>query len=166
MSKEINYRVTMKWTGNKGAGTSGYKSYDRNYELHSPGKPTVPGSSDPAYRGDKTRYNPEELLVSSLSACHMLWYLHLCAEAGVVVISYNDEAKGRMTEDNERGGWFTEVQLFPKVEVTKIEMVRRAQSLHHKAHAMCFIANSVNFPVTIHPACVAAEKGNDANTID
>ena len=103
------YPVEVRWTGNTGEGTASYKTYDRSHEISVPGKPIIPGSSDPAFRGDPTRYNPEELLVASLSTCHMLWYLHLCADANIVVTEYRDDPIGIMTQTKDGGGRFTEV---------------------------------------------------------
>src|SRR4030095_12641543 len=104
MHKEHSYSVKLNWTGNLGQGTSGYRAYSRNHEISAGGKPALPGSSDPTFRGDPTRYNPEEFLVSALSTCHMLWYLHLCAEAQIVVLEYSDEASGVMEETPDGGG--------------------------------------------------------------
>lgn len=145
--KTHSYTVKIEWTGNLGQGTSHYKTYTRNHEISVGGKPTIPASSDSAFRGDSTRYNPEELLVASLSTCHMLWYLHLCAEAEIIVISYTDEPTGTMTETDRGGGHFTEVVLRPNIIIGATSDRERAISLHHKAHELCFIANSVNFPV-------------------
>lgn len=144
---EHQYTTRVEWTGNRGEGTSGYRSYERAHEISAAGKPVIPGSSDPAFRGDRTRYNPEDLLVSSLSACHMLWYLHLCADAGVTVTSYVDDAIGTMIEGEESGGHFTEVLLRPTVTVRVEADLELARRLHDRAHDLCFIANSVNFPV-------------------
>jgi organic hydroperoxide reductase OsmC/OhrA len=144
------YRTTVTWTGNKGTGTSGYRDYGREHDIQTGAKPVIPGSSDPAFRGDAARWNPEDLLVGSLSACHKLWYLHLCAEAGIVVTAYVDEAVGTMVEDATKGGYFTGVELRPVVTVAKGDPAL-AHALHERAHAKCFIANSVNFPVTCHP---------------
>lgn len=107
----------------------------------------IPGSSDPSFRGDRTRYNPEELLVASLSGCHMLWYLHLCADHRIVVIRYRDAAEGKMSEAPDGSGRFTEVVLQPEVTLQAGADRELAQVLHEKAHQLCFIANSVNFPV-------------------
>ena len=145
--KEHASAVRVAWTGDRGSGTSGYRAYARDHEISAEGKPVVPGSSDPAFRGDPTRYNPEEMLVASLSACHMLWYLHLCADAGVVVTGYVDEARGTMAETPDGGGRFTSVTLRPHVRVAAGSDRALAASLHERAHHMCFIANSVNFPV-------------------
>lgn len=158
MAKEHHYVLTTKWTGNKGEGTSNYRSYDRDHVLAADNKPDIPGSSDPSFRGDKTRYNPEELLVASLSSCHMLWYLHLCSEAGVVVVDYTDRATGTMVETADGGGHFSNVTLYPNVVVADVTMIAKANELHHQANKLCFIANSCNFPVHHVPSCRAVEK--------
>ena len=144
---EHHYTVQLSWTGNRGEGTRSYRSYERSHEISAPGKPVIPGSSDPVFRGDGSRYNPEELLVASLSGCHLLWYLHLCADAGIVVTSYDDEAAGTLVETADGGGHFTEVVLRPTVAIAPGGDVERALELHHRAHELCFIARSVNFPV-------------------
>lgn len=151
MSKQHHYTIRNSWTGNLGTGTSGYRAYSRNHIISAENKAAVLSSSDPAFRGDATRYNPEEMLVASLSSCHMLWFLHLCAEAGVVVISYADKASGIMEETADGGGRFVSVSLSPEVVVASEEMIEKVAALHHKAHELCFIANSVNFPVNIEP---------------
>lgn len=151
--KEHHYSTTVNWTGNTGKGTSDYKGYERNHTIQSIGKTVIDGSSDPSFRGDKTKYNPEELLVASLSTCHMLWYLHVCSEAGVVVVDYSDNAKGTMIETADGGGRFAEVTLYPSVTVADASMIEKANELHHKANRFCFIANSCNFPVHHQPSC-------------
>lgn len=145
------YAAEITWTGNRGAGTAGYRAYGRDYDVTAAGKPAIAGSSDAAFRGDPARYNPEDLLVASLSACHMLWYLHLCAEAGVCVTAYRDQATGTMVEAADGGGRFVEVTLRPRVTVTAGSDRDLAMGLHRQAHARCFIANSVNFPVVAAP---------------
>jgi organic hydroperoxide reductase OsmC/OhrA len=145
--KEHRYSVQVRWTGDLGTGTSGYRAYKRDHEISAAGKQPILGSSDPAFRGDPSRYNPEELLVASLSTCHMLWYLHLCAEAGIVVTGYADEPTGTMVETADGGGRFTEVVLRPRVRVAAGTDPQLVAQLHEKAHHLCFIANSVNFPV-------------------
>lgn len=151
MSSEHNYNVTIKWTGYSGSGTSDYKSYERSHEIFIDQKPVLYGSSDPAFRGDKNRHNPEDLLVSSLASCHMLWYLHLCAINKIIVVDYVDHALGVMSENSEGLGSFTEVVLQPVVTITADNMVSLAAELHIQANKMCFIANSVNFPVKHKP---------------
>jgi organic hydroperoxide reductase OsmC/OhrA len=157
MSKTHRYSVTVTWTGNTGTGTSSYRSYERRYEIAAEtGKPAIPGSSDPAFRGDPERWNPEELLVASLSACHELWYLHLCAEAGIVVTAYTDHAEGMMEETADGSGHFTRVILRPQVTVVAGSDIAKARELHAAAHAKCFIARSVNFPVLHEPDIICA----------
>lgn len=153
MSAQHHYALTIKWTGNKGSGTSGYRAYDRSHVIIANNKVEISGSSDPAFLGDKTKHNPEELLVASLSSCHMLWYLHLCAEAGIIVVDYTDNATGVMMETSNGGGKFKEVTLNPIITVTEDSMKEKADQLHQKANELCFIANSVNFPV-YHKAVV------------
>lgn len=151
MEKEHQYHTLLTWTGNKGGGTSSYKAYDRDHVLSARGKPEIQGSSDPSFRGNPQRYNPEELLVASLSSCHMLWYLHLCAVNGVVVTDYRDRAQGIMQETADGGGFFKEVVLRPVVVVASPDMQEKAMALHHEANTFCFIANSVKFPVRHEP---------------
>jgi organic hydroperoxide reductase OsmC/OhrA len=145
------YKATTVWTGNQGTGTIDYKSYSRNHEISIDGKSKLDCSSDPNFRGDKTRHNPEELLVASLSGCHMLWYLHLCAVNGVTVVAYEDQATGAMEQNEDGSGQFTEVTLHPIVTVTEKSMIDKANSLHHEANKMCFIARSVKFPIHHSP---------------
>jgi organic hydroperoxide reductase OsmC/OhrA len=159
MEKEHYYNATVVWTGNKGEGTTNYRSYDRDHIISVKGKPDIPGSSDPAFRGSTARYNPEEMLVASLSTCHMLWYLHLCAVNQVVVTEYRDEARGIMLETDDGGGRFKEVVLYPLVTVSEAAMQERAAKLHHEAHRLCYIANSVNFPVRHEPSARVAKSG-------
>ena len=144
------YAATTVWTGNRGTGTSGYKEYGREHDILMPGKPTIAGSADPAFRGDAARLNPEDLLIASLSACHMLWYLHLCAEAGIVVAAYRDAAQATMEEGGGRPGRFVDAVLKPEVAIASGDKAK-ALALHERAHAECFVANSVNFPVRCEP---------------
>lgn len=148
MSKIHRYQAKIAWTGNRGAGTQKYGAYGRDHEIYCPGKPVIAGSSDPAFRGDPDRYNPEELLVASISSCHMLWYLHLCADAGVIVTAYEDSAESRIEESTDGSGRFTEVVLCPKITIAAGGDAVLAERLHAKAHEKCFIANSVNFPIS------------------
>ena len=149
--KQHHYSLKVSWTGNTGTGTNGYKSYERSHEISVEGKETINGSSDASFNGDKTKYNPEELLLASISSCHMLWYLHLCAEAGIVVDEYTDTAKGTMTETENGSGKFETVTLFPIVTVLAEEMLQDAIALHKKANEFCFIANSLNFVIAHKP---------------
>jgi len=158
MSKKHHYQTRVIWTGNRGSGTSGYADYDRSHTLQVNGKTDLLCSSDTPFRGDATKYNPEDLLLTSLSSCHMLWYLHLCADAGIVVTDYSDEATGTLVITPENGGHFSEVTLHPHVTVSDSAMIEKAQALHEAAHRHCFIANSVNFPVHHSPTCEVAAK--------
>ena len=158
MSKYHHYSVDIKWTGNKGNGTSAYGAYERSHEISAENKEAIFCSSDPSFRGDKKKYNPEELLVASLSSCHMLWYLHLCSEAGVSVVDYQDSPTGIMQEDKDGGGHFSEVTLNPIVTVKEANMIQKANELHDKAHELCFIARSCNFPVRHNPTCKMESK--------
>jgi organic hydroperoxide reductase OsmC/OhrA len=146
------YRITNRWTGNLGSGTSAYAAYSRAHECGGPGKSApIPGSSDVAFRGDPARYNPEELLVGALSACHMLWVLHLCADAGIVVTEYCDEAWGEMVEHADGSGEFTRVVLRPRMRITDGARAAEAVAIHQRAHAVCCLARSVKFPVEHEP---------------
>ena len=144
--KTHRYTMDIVWTGDDGTGTSGYRAYRRDHDIAADGKATIAGSSDLAFRGDPKRWNPEELLVASLSSCHMLWFLHLASEAGLVVTGYEDAPVGTMVETADGGGHFSEVVLHPSVTVSAGD-TDRADALHHAAHEKCFIARSVNFPV-------------------
>jgi organic hydroperoxide reductase OsmC/OhrA len=155
MARMHTYDVSVTWTGNRGTGTSGYRDYDRAHEVHANGPAPIAASSDPAFRGDPGRWNPELELTAALSQCHMLWFLHLCADAGVTVTSYADEAHGCMAEDADGGGRFTEVVLRPRVTVASAGMIEAATALHAEAHAKCFIASSVGFPVRHEPVISA-----------
>ncbi|MDT0310494.1 OsmC family protein [Streptomyces sp. DSM 44917] len=151
-NREHGYEVTVRWTGNTGGGTSAYRAYARDHEVTAGGKPTmILGTADPAFAGDAERWNPEELLIASLSQCHMLSYLAFCSLKGVVVTGYADSARGTMTEQAGGSGRFTEVVLSPVVTVAEAGMAEAAAALHEDAHRACFIANSVNFPVRHDP---------------
>lgn len=154
--REHRYTTTTVWTGNLGTGTSGYRAFSRDHEIAAPGKPAIPGSSDPAFRGDPARYNPEDMLVASLSACHMLWYLHLCSRDGIIVTGYRDDADGTMVETADGGGHFSRVTLHPHATLAPGADEDRARRLHEEAHHLCFIANSVNFPVEVAPTFATA----------
>ena len=154
MNAQHNYNLTVKWTGNTGTGTSNYKEFERNHSIFVANKTEILGSSDPAFRGDKTKHNPEDFLLASISSCHMLWYLHLCAVEGIIVTDYIDNATGIMIETANGGGKFTEATLNPIVTITNISMTERANELHKKANELCFVANSLNFPVYHKPTCV------------
>ena len=161
--REHRYQVALRWEGNRGVGTRGYREYERSHEITSPGtqKPPIAGSSDPAFRGDPDRWNPEELLLAALSACHQLAYLHACAGQSVVVTDYRDEPEGRMRETGDGGGRFERALLRPVVTITPESDRELALALHAEAHRMCFIASSVNFPVDHDAVIRHVDGGND-----
>ncbi|MBV8066797.1 MAG: OsmC family protein [Candidatus Eremiobacteraeota bacterium] len=146
--KTHRYATRVQWTAANEDGTTSYGAYSRNHAIGAAGKPAILASSDPAFRGDGSRYNPEELLVASLSSCHMLWYLHLCSVNGITVVDYRDDASGAM-EENGGGGQFVEVELRPVVKILQASQRVAALALHNAAHRSCFIARSVNFPVKV-----------------
>ena len=151
MSEKHIYHSTLEWTGNSGKGTADYRAYERSYQLKVGEKPVIEGSSDPSFRGDKNKYNPEDLFISSIASCHMLWYLHLCSANGVIVEKYIDHSEGTMKINSDGGGSFTEVILRPEIEISPESSQEMAIELHHKAHDLCFIANSCNFPIKCQP---------------
>ncbi|MEW1861410.1 OsmC family protein [Streptomyces sp. NPDC088194] len=157
-ARQHTYRTELVWTGNLGTGTDSYRSYRRTHEVTAPGTPVIAGSADPHFRGDADRWNPEQMLLAALSQCHLLAYLHVCAVNGVVVTAYTDRADGTMAETSDGGGHFTEAVLRPEVEVADSAMAEKALALHERAHELCFIASSVNFPVR-HEATVTVSGG-------
>lgn len=154
--KQHTYQVRIDWTGNDGGGTRNYRGYRRDHTISSEGKPPIAGSSDPSFRGDASRYSPEELLVAAISSCHMLWFLHLCAINHVTVWEYQDAASGLMHEDDDGSGAFVRVVLRPLVKITPGDDLSKARALHTEAHRFCFIARSVNFPVELAPEVITA----------
>nr|WP_121269470.1 OsmC family protein [Pedobacter schmidteae] len=158
MAKEHQYQAELTWAGNKGSGTMDYRSYDRSYIISIPNKADILGSSDSAFLGDKTKHNPEDLLLASLSSCHMLWYLHLCSQNEIIVMEYKDSPVGTMMENSNGSGHFTEVVLNPVVVITNEAQIAQANALHEQANKMCFIANSCNFPIKHQPKCIV-ERG-------
>lgn len=151
------YSVTVRWTGNLGNGTREYRGYSRAHELEFPDKPPIRASSGMGARVDPHRVNPEELLVGALASCHMLWYLHLCAEAGVVVTEYADQASGELELSPDGTGRFARATLRPRVVLAAGD-TETARRLHEEAHRRCFIASSVNFPVSLEPTLERSSK--------
>jgi organic hydroperoxide reductase OsmC/OhrA len=154
MKHQHNFELTTVWTGNNGEGTKNVRTYNRNHTVSITGKPDLLLTTDNPSVGDQSKLNPEDLLVAAISSCHMLSYLYLCAMDGIVVISYTDKTTGIMIELLSGGGSFKEVQLNPEVLVADKSMVAKAIELHHKAHEICFIANSVNFEVRCAPIVI------------
>jgi organic hydroperoxide reductase OsmC/OhrA len=137
MAKQHTYKTTTTWTGNTGRGTADYRAYQRSCEINAAHKSApILGTSDPAFRGDPSRYNPEELLMASLSSCHMLWMLHLCAVAGIVITAYRDETSGVMAETEDGAGQFTEVTLRPHITITDAGKIAETEALNARAHQL------------------------------
>lgn len=151
MGKTFQYSLDLQWVDHKGTGTSDSKSYDRSYIIRSSEKKEIHGSSDPAFKGDSQKWNPEELLLASLSSCHMLWYLHFCAQHKIVVTEYQDHPIGIMETDKTGKGGFVKATLKPYVTITESDKIDLAEKLHLQAHDFCFIAHSVSFEVQIEP---------------
>jgi organic hydroperoxide reductase OsmC/OhrA len=153
MAHEHNYKITTEWTGNKGDGNKNVRTYDRSHTVSIQGKPELFLTTDNPAVGDKSKLNPEDLLVSAISSCHMLSYLYVCAMEGIVITSYTDQATGIMIENASGGESFNVVTLNPVFYVADESMIEKAIELHHKAHEICYIANSVNFKVKCNPTC-------------
>ena len=155
MLDEHHYSLTVRWTGNRGSGTSSYRDYSRDHDVEIPGLPVLPGSADPTFHGDRSRYNPEQLLLTALAQCHMLSFLHVAVKHGVVVLSYEDNATGMMRLNRDGSGQFETVTLRPQVRVADPAHIALAEQMHHEANQVCFIARSVNFPV-LHDSVTTA----------
>ncbi|MEV7604551.1 OsmC family protein [Paenarthrobacter sp. NPDC089322] len=153
---EHHYALTVRWTGNRGEGTASYRGYSRDHDVDIPGLPTLQGSADPTFHGDKTRYNPEQLLLAALSQCHMLSFLHVAVKHGVVVTAYEDNAEGLMKLNRDGSGQFETVTLKPRVTISDPAHKGLVPQLHHEANQLCFIARSVNFPVLHEPSTTTA----------
>ena len=146
MAKTHDYTATVTWTGNRGEGTAHYKAYGRTHEIKVEGKPMLSGSADQMFRGEADRWNPEDSLVGAISACHMLWFLHLASEADWVVESYRDQATATMEMNPDGSGQFSQAVLRPHVTISAGDP-ELLDDLHHRAHGKCFIARSLNFRI-------------------
>jgi len=155
MHLEHHFALALEWTGNRGTGTSDYKSYGREHVVTAEGKHPIEGSSDRVFRGNAERWNPEEMLIAALSQCHLLSYLHVAASHGIVVTAYTDGATGTMEQTGNGGGHFTSVTLRPVVTIAGGDAAL-ALALHEEASEKCFIAASVNFPVLHEPQIVVS----------
>ena len=161
MTQKIEYAVALAWDGTPD-GTVNVREYTRDHIVTAGEKPPLQGSADQIFRGDKNRWNPEEMLVASMAQCHMLWYLHLAARAGITVMSYHDHPTGTLLMEPDGSGRFTDITLHPSVIVAEIDQIGPAAELHDKAHRLCFVANSVNFQVHIEPSAHAATTGGES----
>jgi organic hydroperoxide reductase OsmC/OhrA len=155
MGKSHSFRIAVTWTGAHHGTTESYASYSREFTISSDGKQNIVCSSDKIFRGDANLYNPEDLFISTISSCHLLWYLHLCADKKIHVLSYIDDATGNLQINQDGSGQFTEVTLHPNVIIDSNTDIPLAIQLHEEAHKKCFIANSVNFPVKYIPHVIS-----------
>ncbi|MCP4074055.1 MAG: OsmC family protein [Hyphomicrobiales bacterium] len=153
-TKRHEYSACIKWTGNTGEGTAKYNSYKRSWQLATSGKPLVECSNDPVLGGDPAKHNPEDMLVASIASCHMLWYLHLCAVAGITVTSYKDIPLAIGEMETSGAGRFKSITLRPQIVITATSNIEKARAIHNDVHQYCFIARSINFPVEIEPGIV------------
>jgi len=158
MDIKHHYEVNVKWEGNNAEGTKNIRTYTRNHIAKIGNKPELHLTTDNKAVGDANKLNPEDLLVTAIASCHMLSYLYVCSLDGIVVLDYTDKANGLMTEKEKGGGSFDVVELNPVVIVADESMIEKAIELHHKAHEICYIANSVNFEVRCNPVCKAINK--------
>lgn len=157
MSKTQNYKLDLSWKGNRGAGTMTYTSYDRDFTAQKESRPAILGSSHPAFRGNSDRYCPEELLLASLSSCHMLWYLNMCASHDVVVLEYTDQPVMEMEVKEFGNGDIRSATLSPVVRIASDDQREQALAMHQKAHQSCFIAKGVNFDIILNPTIVEGD---------
>lgn len=156
VGNDHHYSASVEWLGNRGTGTSSYRDYGREVLVTAAGKHSIDGSADRTFHGNAQRWNPEDMLVAALSQCHLLSYLHVAASRGVIVTAYLDNAEGTMETTADGGGHFVSVTLHPVVTVASQAMVGEALDAHREAGRLCFIANSVNFPVHHEPRIVVA----------
>lgn len=158
MSQLHHYKLKLDWESHDGNGTANVRTYDRSHTVSIDGKPHLQLTTDNPSVGDRSKLNPEDLLVSSVASCHMLSYLYACALEGVIIMSYTDEATGTMIDNGADGGHFQEITLRPVMTVADSSMVAKAIALHHEAHRICYIANSLNFKVSCQPVCHVIEQ--------
>lgn len=160
MAKRHDFTSLVRWTGDRGEGTRTYKGYDRTWQIETPGKAPITCSNDPLLGGDPSKHNPEDLLIATLSACHMLWYLHLASQAGIVVRAYADEPIGEGESAPDGSGRFIGAVLRPRIEVEAGCDLGRAEAIHHEIHKVCFVARSVNFPVRYEPEFIEVQAAS------
>ena len=156
MATRHDFTSRIEWTGNRGDGTRSYRGYDRTWSVTTPGQPVIHCSNDPRLGGNPALPNPEDMLLSALAACHMLWYLHLASEAGIVVQSYQDTPIGAAESTPDGAGRFVRAILKPHIIVERGSDLARADAIHHEIHKVCFIARSVNFPVSYEASYAVA----------
>jgi organic hydroperoxide reductase OsmC/OhrA len=160
--RATTYRAKLVWEGNLGLGTSSYQGYERAYRVEIAGKPDLEGTADPAFRGDPSKHNPEDLFLAALAACHMLFYLALCARRGLVLVAYEDGACGELALEAGGGGRFTGITLAPVATFSGEVDEAVAAALHEEAHRLCFLANSCSSPIRVAPRFRVAGAGSNA----
>lgn len=153
------YEVSVRWTGDRGTGTSGYREYGRDHDVSAVGKADIAGSADPAFRGDRDRWNPEELLLAALAQCHMMSYLYVAVQQGFTVVDYRDTATASLDVHRDGTGEVTGVTLQPVVTIRESDRVADAGAAHAEANRLCFIARSVAFPVHHTPVTKVRAAG-------
>jgi organic hydroperoxide reductase OsmC/OhrA len=154
------HHIVLNWE--KGDGPFTYDAYSRNHAISfKNSQETMIVSASPAYKGDGSKADPEDLLVAALSSCHMLSFLAIAAKKKLTVLSYQDDAVGFLENDSSTGDgtgggtggggklWITRVILRPRVAID-VDAETLAH-IHHSAHAACFIANSVKTQVSVEP---------------
>jgi organic hydroperoxide reductase OsmC/OhrA len=148
--KHHQYKLKIEWTGNNGNGTEKYDKYRRDFTIHFENKAPVFASADSIFRGDPSKLNPEEMLLSAISSCHMLWFLHECADHGIKLIEYTDTPEAVLEIVPGNGGRFTEATLTPEIVLESFDGKINILELYELAAKKCFIANSCNFPIKIN----------------
>jgi len=154
-----DYTARIVWTGNRGQGTASYRGYDRTWNVETPGKPVINCSNDPLLGGDPTLHNPEDMLIAALSACHMLWFLHLASDAGIVVEGYEDNPLAVGESLPSGAGRFLSATLRPHITLAPGSDPEAADSIHSRIHEVCFIARSVSFPVSYAASYTVRDEG-------
>ncbi len=138
---KTQFKVQAKWSSKNALDVS---INGKTHQVFIDDKSPLTVSAAKAFKGDETKYNPEDLLLSALASCHMMSYFYVCAQNGIELIDYKDEAVGVLELKADGSGAFTSVVLNPVVTISKSEMIDKAVSLHKEAHSICFIAHPCN----------------------
>ncbi|MGV0996986.1 OsmC family protein [Empedobacter falsenii] len=149
------FKVALNWIKKESKMDSSTRIYTKSHHISIEGKPDLEVSAAKAFKGDPNLYNPEDLLLSSLTSCHMMSYLYCCAQHKIEVISYQDHSEATLQVNPDGSGKIVKVDLFPDIIISDSSQIELALSLHKKANELCFIANSCNFPVYHHAKCSA-----------
>jgi organic hydroperoxide reductase OsmC/OhrA len=154
MSHQHIFEGTLHWTGDAREDEHGKLRLGRSFEVRFRDKAAIEGSSPAVFNGDDRRHNPETLMVASLMACHHLTYLAVCERAGIRLLEYNDSGAGTLAMKDGKMR-MVEVVLSPQVRIADTAQIEQARELHARAHANCFMSNSVNFEVRVQPTVSA-----------